>query len=113
MPFLLLNGHHSWVGLPFLKYINDDAHKWKVCIGVPYSTHLWQVQDASELNGCYKIALAKAKQHYLTFKPIGEKKFVLTDIIPLVNHAWHRSFTRKDVAVKAVSMVGVLLIMYY
>jgi hypothetical protein len=50
LAFLLLNSHHSCVGLPFLKYINDDQHCWKVCIGVPYSTNLWQVHNAIELN---------------------------------------------------------------
>jgi hypothetical protein len=41
-PFLLLDGHHSRLKLPFLRYINDDNHPWTVCLGVPYGTHLWQ-----------------------------------------------------------------------
>ncbi len=35
-PFLLLDGHGSRLELPFLKYINIEAHQWVVCIGVPY-----------------------------------------------------------------------------
>jgi hypothetical protein len=46
-PFLLLDGYHSRTRNPFLKYINDDAHKWMVCIGVPYAIHLWKVLDSS------------------------------------------------------------------
>jgi hypothetical protein len=67
-PCLLLDGHHSRMKLPFLKYINDPAHLWQVCLGVPYGTHIWQVADALELNGCFKMALTKAKRYYLTFR---------------------------------------------
>ena len=56
MPFLLLGGHNSRFDLPFLEYIMDDAHRWTVCIGVPYATAIWQVADSKEQNGSYKIA---------------------------------------------------------
>jgi len=46
LPFLLLDGHHSRMMLPFLRYIGDRSHEWKCCFGVPYVTHLWQVGDA-------------------------------------------------------------------
>ena len=67
-PFLLLDGHGSRLGLPFLSYINDAAHKWVVCIGVPYGTSLWQVGDSSEQNGAYKMALARIKKQLLKRK---------------------------------------------
>ncbi len=63
-PFLLCDGHHSRLELPFLNYINDKAHEWTVCIGVPYGTHLWQVHDSEELNGTFSSALTKAKREY-------------------------------------------------
>jgi hypothetical protein len=59
-PFLLINGHHSRMGLSFLDYITDKEHEWCVCIGVPYGTHLWQTADSSELNGCFKMGVIKA-----------------------------------------------------
>ena len=40
MPFLLLDGHGSRFELPFLNYVTDTDHPWKVCIGVPYGTRL-------------------------------------------------------------------------
>ena len=40
-PVLLVDGHNSRFGLDFLEYINDPAHLWTVCIGVPYGTALW------------------------------------------------------------------------
>jgi hypothetical protein len=41
IPFLLLDGHHSRTRLPFLEWVNHPDHPWKVCIGVPYATHIW------------------------------------------------------------------------
>jgi hypothetical protein len=69
MLFLLIDGHRSWTHLPFLKYINDKDHRWKVCIGVPYATHMLQPHYNSELNGAFKIKLYKTKQEYLRDKP--------------------------------------------
>jgi hypothetical protein len=59
LPFLLLDGHHSRLGVQFLDYICNPLHRWVVCIGVPYGTHLWQVADSAELNGSFKIALTR------------------------------------------------------
>jgi hypothetical protein len=61
-PFLLLDDHHSCMMLPFLKYVNRPEHNWVYCFGVPYATHIWQVVDASSLNGAFKIELAKEKR---------------------------------------------------
>ena len=41
VPFVMLDGHGSWLGLPFLKYINDSTPEWYVCLGVPYGTTYW------------------------------------------------------------------------
>jgi len=65
LPFLLLDGHHSRMMLPFLRYIGDRSHEWKCCFGVPYATHLWQVGDASGINGAFKMNLTKAKREYI------------------------------------------------
>ena len=75
-----------------MNYIFDDAHKWFVCIGVPYATHYWQVADSSKLNGTYKIYLTKGKELYFLAKPPGHKGWSMTDIIPLVNYAYPLSF---------------------
>ena len=65
-PFLLLDRHR--VELPFLSYINDAAHTWVACIGVPYGTALWQVGDSSEQNGAYMMALGKYKKELIAKK---------------------------------------------
>lgn len=106
IPFLLLDGHPSRTRLPFVKYITDDDHPWMVCCGVPYGTHLWQVADSSELNGCFKMQLTKLKKNYRKYKPISKKTFESTDIIPLVRQAWTLSFGRSGVARKAIAARG-------
>jgi hypothetical protein len=47
IPMLIVDGHQSRLDPQFVDYINDKGHKWKVCLGVPYATTLWQVGDAS------------------------------------------------------------------
>ena len=53
-PCLIVDGHQSHLDPKFVDYINTPGHKWKVCLGVPYATTLWQVGDASEQNGMVK-----------------------------------------------------------
>ena len=93
-PFLLLNGHGSHFGLEFLRYMNDPATKWTVCIGVPYGMNLWQVQSSAQQNGAFKMALKKIKQHIIDKKtkiclPCKIEKH---NIVGLVHHAWNDSF---------------------
>ena len=104
-PFLLLDGHGSRLEVPFLSYINDPTHKWIVCIGCPNGTSLWQVGDSSEQNGCYKIYCAEHKRK-LTSKRIemgiNRLNLVRTDIIPIVNAAWKKSFAKTNSNLKAI-----------
>jgi hypothetical protein len=67
-PFLLLDGHGSRLELPFLQYVNDPNHQWIVCIGFPYGTSYWQVNDSSEQNGFYKMALTRSKKELVQKK---------------------------------------------
>ena len=108
-PFLLLDGHGSRLEVPFLKYINDVNHKWVVCIGVPNGTSIWQVGDSNEQNGTYKMYCGECK------KMITSKRFemglfkmnlVRTDIIPIVNYAWQKSFANVANNLKAIADRG-------
>ena len=86
IPFLLLDGHNSHFGLPFLEYITNEEHRWTVCIGVPYGTAIWQVADSNEQNESYKIALTRAKKRMLDYKldlHIDPPSLCSSDIIPL------------------------------
>jgi hypothetical protein len=105
-PFLLLDGHHSRFGLPFLKYIHEDKNKWTCCIGVPYGTHLWQVADSSPMNGCFKSQLTKAKRDLLSFNTKSTSRFVQSDVIPLVRKAWYASFAKTEKAKSAIADRG-------
>ena len=90
--------------LPFLKYINDPSHKWHCCFGVPYATHIWQVGDASSINGSFKMNLTKAKCEYIKIR--GAPRFEPTDIVPLVNKAFPPSFGNQKSAINAVAQRG-------
>ena len=106
LPFLLLDGHHSRLELPFLDYIHEDPHRLIVCIGVPYGTHLWQVVDSEQLNGSFSIAFTKAKKKLYELKQGDKKRFYTSDIIPLINALWGSSFGKTDSARKAIAERG-------
>ena len=96
-PFLLLDGHGSRLELPFLKYVNTEAHQWVVCIGVPYGTSYWQVGDSPEQNGCYKMALTSEKAALVLKKQrhcLPNPRVETYEIVIIVNLAWQRSFAR-------------------
>lgn len=103
-PFLVLDGHHSRFELPFLKYIHDEEHLWHTCIGVPYASQWWQLADSSEVNGNYKMGTMEAKR--LVFTAKQGKQLQKTDIIPIVNQAWKKSFARLECVKKAIVRRG-------
>lgn len=105
-PVLLCDGHHSRYTVPFLRYILTGNNLWKVIIGVPYGTHVWQVADSSEMNGCFKMALAKAKREYRDTVLNGNSAFCFSDIVPLLNMAWEQSFAKVGNGKKAVAERG-------
>lgn len=107
-PFLLLDGHGSRFELPFLEYITCKDHEWKVSIGVPYGTSYWQVGDSTEQNGCFKMALTRAKRNLVEKKESWglEGTIEKTDIVSIVTYAWERSFARQSTNIKAVAERG-------
>ena len=95
IPFLLVDGHQSRFSMEFLEYITDPSHLWKVSIGVPYGTSLWQVGDSYQQNGRFKISLTDSKKRIMekrlmTFCP--EMELIATDIMPMIRLAWDKSF---------------------
>ena len=60
-PMALFDARDSKPQVLFLKYINDDAHCWTFCIGLPNGTHKWQVGDSKEQNGSYKMEWTREK----------------------------------------------------
>jgi hypothetical protein len=96
IPFLLLDAHDSRLQVPFLRYVNDDAHRLKVCIGLPNGTGKWQVKDTSQQNGHYKVEMTHEKCKLILFKTRISSETVMekSDAIPLVNLVWSKSFGR-------------------
>ena len=108
-PFLLVDGHGSRFGLEFLKYIHTDEHLWTVCLGVPYGTAHWQVGDSSEQNGKWKVELSRRKKYLIDRRiALGQTTLEIlpTDILPLVNYAWDRSFALTSNNKKAIAERG-------
>jgi hypothetical protein len=64
----------------------------------------FQVGDASALNGSFKMELYRAKQEYLKYRT--SMKFEATDIIPLLNKSWVKSFGNVESAKKAIAHRG-------
>ena len=108
-PFILLDGHGSRLEMPFLKYVNTPEDHWVACIGVPYGTALWQVGDSKEQNGSFNMAMTKAKQDLLALKDslgLQNEGIVDTDLMPLINQAWDKSFARVEKNKNAISDRG-------
>ena len=61
-PVLIVNGHESCLHHSFLEYVNNPAHKWHVCLGVPYATSYWQVGGLHEQNGTFKTNWYRVKR---------------------------------------------------
>jgi hypothetical protein len=107
-PMIILDGHESRLGLPFLHYINNEDHKWFVSLGVPYATSYWQVGDSAEQNGMFKMLLGEAKRQLISFRSDHGLSITIRneDIVPLVNKAWNDSFGRKVTNKKAIAERG-------
>ena len=107
-PFVLLDGHHSRFEVDFLQYIINDAHKWHVCIGIPYGTHLWQIGDSTEQNGTYKIAEYERKQQIFQRKRelMQNPSIRHTDIVPIVKYACSKSFFKTKSNKRAITDRG-------
>ena len=108
-PFLLVDGHHSRLELPFLQYICNPLHLWAVCIGVPYCTDLWQVGDAPEQNGAHNQASVVEKRNIMERKEkqmYNRPTIETYEIIQIINKAWAQSFARVNSNKKAIAERG-------
>ena len=94
IPLLILDGHQSRLHPAFIKYINDEDHLWKVCFGVPYATTIWQVGDASELNGKFKTEWYREKQNLLSWKYERQlpRGILPHDVMPILNKIFHKAY---------------------
>jgi hypothetical protein len=103
-PFILLDGHATRFDCEFLNYVNDDQHRWSVCIGVLYGTSLWQVGDSVYQNGRFKIRVTLYKEQLLQRRndSMSQLELIPYDIIPIVNYAWHGSFDNIENNRKAI-----------
>jgi hypothetical protein len=102
--YVILDGHNSRFDLDFLRYINQSSHRWRVIIGVPYGMALWQVGDLVQQNGMFKVWLVKRKEYSMNKRDQmnSNMEIVPTNIVPLVTHAWNKSFAQVEATQVAV-----------
>jgi hypothetical protein len=86
IPFVLIDAHDSRLQVPFLRYVNDEEHKWKVCIGLPNGTGKCQVGHSSKQNGQWKTEMTREKRKLVLYKiRIGmDTSIDKSDVIPLM-----------------------------
>ena len=94
IPVLILDGHQSRLDPKFVEYINDEVHQWKVCLGVPYATTLWQVGDASEQNGMVKLEWYRERKALLLWKNEHDLPRAIRpeDVMPLLNKIFFKAY---------------------
>jgi hypothetical protein len=108
IPLLIVDGHQSRLAPMFVEYINDQNHTWKVCLGVPYATTLWQVGDASEQNGMVKLEWYREKKELLSWKYLNGLPRAIRpdDVMPLMNKIFYKSYNNVANNKKAVAVRG-------
>ncbi|KAL3804780.1 hypothetical protein ACHAW5_001887 [Stephanodiscus triporus] len=108
IPFLIVDGHQTRLDPIFVEYINDSNHTWKVCLGVPYATSLWQVGDASEQNGMVKSEWYREKKQLLSWKYLNNLPRAIRpdDVMPLMNKIFYKSYDNVANNKKAVAVRG-------
>ncbi len=107
-PILIVDGHQSRLAPVFVEYINNKNNTWKVCLGVPYATTLWQVGDASEQNGIVKLEWYREKRELLTWKYSNNLPCAIRpeDVMPLMNKIFYKSYDNLANNKKAVAVRG-------
>jgi hypothetical protein len=108
IPMLIVDGHQSRLDPLFVEYINNKEHKWKVCLGVPYATTLWQVGDASEQNGFVKSEWYREKAKLLVWKSEhGLPRAIRPeDVMPIMNRIFFKAYGNEKNNRKATSERG-------
>ena len=107
-PCVLLDGHASHFGLPFLEYITDILHPWCFVIGVPYGTAIWWVGDSVKQNGTHNMSSVREKCRIVEEK---QKIFLPPtiephDILKIVSKGYQDGFCNKDNNKIAISERG-------
>ena len=91
---MLLDGHGSRTQHEFLEHVDDDDHRWAVCVGFPNGASLWQVHDSAEQNRHFNAEFMKAKADLVALKSSMSlnAKLTPTDTMLLINCSWNFSF---------------------
>ena len=91
---LIVDGHQSHLDPFFVEYINNREDRWKVCLGVPYATTLWQVDDASEQNGFVTSEWYREKAKLVVWKTEHglPRAICPEDVMPIMNRIFFKAY---------------------
>ena len=91
-----------------MDYVLDLAHKWTVVFGLLNGTAYWQVRDSTKQNGTAKKLLAQEKRKILEKKIAmgGKKRIETTDIVPMCNRVFLKSFANIKGNKHAIALGG-------
>ena len=108
IPMLIVDGHQSHLDPLFVECINNKEHKWKVCLGIPYTRTLWQVGDASEQNGFVKSEWYREKAKLLVWKSEhGLPRAIRPeDVMPIMNRVFFKAYGNEENNCKATAERG-------
>jgi hypothetical protein len=94
IPVLMVDGHQSCLDPKFVEYINNEGHRWMVCLRVTYATALWQVGDASEKNGMVKQEWYCEKAKLMVWKNEHSLPCAICpeDVMPILNEISYKAY---------------------
>jgi hypothetical protein len=109
-PVIILDGHISRMGLEFLKYINDKAHRWRGMLVCPYGTSKTQFHDHEKENATFKCRLFEAKRlRVRKRREHGLPADLTVDEVPIiVKEASDASYANIDFAQETFRLLGYL-----
>lgn len=109
-PALIVDGHISRMGLPFLKYINDAAHRWCGMLVCPYGTSKTQFHDHEIQNGSFKCALYKVKrERVMRHREAGiPADLYVEEVVIIVKEASDATYGNVEFAQKTFRLMGYL-----
>ncbi len=107
-PAAVIDGHISWMGKDFFRYVNDEETNWEVNLGAPYGTEYWQLYDNRRQNGAFKSELALLKSRFYKKKWLAglDPEILPCEIVIIVRDAIMKSFMNRQYSTAALLHKG-------
>ena len=110
MPLLLVDGDGSRFKYSLLEYMTQTGTEWQGSLGLPNGSNKWEPGDDKRMNGKFKINWFREKELLVQYKErvLGDKYAIVpSNVVPLINRVWPRSFRQRDNNFKALCARGI------